>query len=37
MKQPLLFDLRNIYESDRVAGFGFRHVSVGRLPIEPSA
>ena len=36
MKQPLLFDLRNIYESDRVAGYGFRHISVGRLPVEPS-
>jgi UDPglucose 6-dehydrogenase len=30
MRKPLLLDLRNIYDPDRVAGYGFRHVSVGR-------
>jgi UDPglucose 6-dehydrogenase len=35
LRQPLLIDLRNIYEPDRVAGMGFRYVSVGRPPREP--
>ena len=30
MRRPILIDLRNVYESDRVTQFGFRHVSVGR-------
>lgn len=30
MRQPVLFDLRNVYEPNRVATFGFLHVSVGR-------
>ena len=30
LKEPLLLDLRNTYESDRVVAYGFRHVSVGR-------
>jgi len=30
MKKPVLLDLRNVYDSDRVAGHGFRHISVGR-------
>ena len=30
MRQPLLLDLRNVYDTERVVGFGFRHVSVGR-------
>jgi UDPglucose 6-dehydrogenase len=30
MRIPLLLDLRNVYDSERVVGFGFRHVSVGR-------
>jgi len=37
MRQPLLLDLRNTYESDRVVGFGFRHVSVGRPTKNPAA
>ncbi|MCK6499110.1 MAG: UDP binding domain-containing protein, partial [Nitrospira sp.] len=36
MKQALLLDLRNVYDSDRVVGFGFRHVSVGRTTKEPA-
>lgn len=35
MRQPLLLDLRNVYDSERVTGFGFRHVSVGRPTREP--
>jgi len=35
MRQPLLLDLRNVYDSERVTGFGFRHVSVGRPTKEP--
>ena len=30
LRQPLLIDLRNVYEPERVAGMGFRYVSVGR-------
>lgn len=35
MRQPLLLDLRNVYDSERVTGHGFRHVSVGRPAREP--
>ena len=31
MKQPLIFDGRNLYEPDVVRGAGFEHVSIGRL------
>jgi UDPglucose 6-dehydrogenase len=37
MREPLLLDLRNTYESDRVVPFGFRHVSVGRPTKNPAA
>lgn len=30
MRQPVLFDLRNVYEPTKVENFGFLHVSVGR-------
>ncbi len=35
MRQPVLIDLRNVYDLDRVTSFGFRHVSVGRKSTEP--
>ncbi len=35
MRQPLIIDLRNVYDPDRVTPFGFRHVSVGRKSAEP--
>lgn len=35
MKAPVLIDLRNVYDPDRVAGYGFRHISVGRPIKEP--
>ena len=35
MRRPVLIDLRNIYESNRVTSFGFRHVSVGRPSKDP--
>jgi UDPglucose 6-dehydrogenase len=34
LRQPLLIDLRNVYEPEHVAGMGFRYVSVGR-PARP--
>jgi UDPglucose 6-dehydrogenase len=37
MRIPLLLDLRNVYDSERVVGFGFRHVSVGRPPKSPES
>ena len=30
MRSPILIDLRNVYDSERVAGYGFYYVSVGR-------
>jgi UDPglucose 6-dehydrogenase len=36
LRQPIFFDLRNVYEPDRVASFGFRHISVGRPSKAPS-
>jgi UDPglucose 6-dehydrogenase len=30
MKKPILIDLRNVYDPDRVASHGFQHISVGR-------
>ena len=36
LRQPIFFDLRNVYEPDRVATFGFRHISVGRPSKTPS-
>lgn len=35
LRQPVLIDLRNVYEPERVAGMGFRYVSVGRPSKEP--
>jgi UDPglucose 6-dehydrogenase len=35
MRQPLLLDLRNVYDPERVAKAGFTHISVGRPPHEP--
>jgi len=35
MRRPILLDLRNVYESTRVTGFGFRHISVGRPAKAP--
>jgi UDPglucose 6-dehydrogenase len=37
MRAPLLLDLRNVYDSERVVGFGFRHVSVGRPSKGPAS
>ena len=37
MRHPLLLDLRNVYDSERVVGMGFHHVSVGRPTRGPSA
>jgi UDPglucose 6-dehydrogenase len=36
LRQPVFFDLRNVYEPDRVTAFGFRHISVGRASKVPS-
>jgi len=35
MRKPILIDLRNVYEPDRVTGHGFRHISVGRPAKNP--
>jgi UDPglucose 6-dehydrogenase len=36
MRQPVLFDLRNVYDPTKVTAFGFLHVSVGRPSKGPS-
>jgi UDPglucose 6-dehydrogenase len=36
MRRTILIDLRNVYESSRVTGFGFRHISVGRPARDPN-
>ena len=35
MREPLIVDLRNIYEPQRVSAAGFRYVSVGRPEASP--
>lgn len=37
MRTPVLVDLRNVYDPERVAAAGFKHVSVGRAACLPSA
>ncbi|MEM6454717.1 MAG: UDP-glucose/GDP-mannose dehydrogenase family protein [Acidobacteriota bacterium] len=37
LTQPLIIDLRNIYEPAKVAAAGFRYVSIGRPVAEPVA
>lgn len=32
LRAPILIDLRNVYDPDRIAGLGFYYVSVGRQP-----
>ena len=36
MRTPLIIDLRNVYDPERVAEAGFRHVSVGRAARSPN-
>ena len=36
MHEPVLVDLRNIYEPQAVAGEGFRYLSIGRPDAEPA-
>ena len=35
MRQPVLIDLRNVYDPERVTAVGFKHVSVGRSAQSP--
>jgi UDPglucose 6-dehydrogenase len=37
MKTPVLIDLRNVYDPDRVVRFGFHYISVGRPSERPQA
>ena len=36
MKSPVVIDLRNIYEPDKMAAAGFTYVSVGRPEGRPA-
>lgn len=36
MRTPLIIDLRNVYDPERMAEAGFRHVSVGRAARSPN-
>jgi UDPglucose 6-dehydrogenase len=35
MKQPIIFDGRNIYDPKRLEKLGFRYIGVGRQPVDP--
>lgn len=35
MRAPVLLDLRNVYDPERTAAAGFKHVSVGRMAQSP--
>jgi UDPglucose 6-dehydrogenase len=35
MRSPVLLDLRNVYDSERVTAAGFTHISVGRRAHDP--
>ncbi|MBZ0090365.1 MAG: nucleotide sugar dehydrogenase [Thermoanaerobaculia bacterium] len=35
LRRPLIVDLRNLYEPERVAAAGFRYVSIGRAEAQP--
>jgi UDPglucose 6-dehydrogenase len=37
LREPMVFDGRNLWEPARMAALGFRYHSVGRAPAEPSA
>ena len=37
LRQPLVIDLRNLYEPEKMAAAGFRYVSIGRLEGVPEA
>jgi UDPglucose 6-dehydrogenase len=37
LTRPLIVDLRNLYEPERVAAAGFRYVSVGRPEVAPAS
>jgi UDPglucose 6-dehydrogenase len=34
LKEPVVFDGRNLWDRERMAELGFRYVSVGRPPVE---
>ncbi|HET8580786.1 MAG TPA: UDP-glucose/GDP-mannose dehydrogenase family protein, partial [Nitrospiraceae bacterium] len=37
LRRPIVIDLRNVYEPDRIAALGFDYISVGRAPRKPSS
>jgi UDPglucose 6-dehydrogenase len=37
MRVPMLLDLRNVYDPERVAAAGFKHISVGRMAQSPKS
>ena len=37
MRVPVLLDLRNVYDSERVGAAGFKYVSVGRMSQSPKS
>ena len=37
LRQPLVIDLRNLYEPEKMAAAGFEYVSIGRPAAAPAA
>ncbi|MFZ3013787.1 MAG: UDP binding domain-containing protein, partial [Nitrospira sp.] len=37
MRVPVLLDLRNVYDPERVGAAGFKYVSVGRMARSPKS
>jgi UDPglucose 6-dehydrogenase len=35
LRRPIFVDLRNVYESDRMASLGFHYISIGRPAVKP--
>ncbi len=36
LREPVIFDGRNLYEPDRIAALGFHYISIGRSPAVPA-
>jgi UDPglucose 6-dehydrogenase len=37
MRQPVIFDGRNLYETETMREYGFTYYSIGRMPVKPQS